>query len=66
MPLKTSVFVYWYLKPVRQNCMYSIHTSVFHPPENLTYQYGICNNFFDFDNLHILIISTVAIILDYI
>jgi len=29
----------------------------FHPPENLTYQYGICNNFIDFDNLHILIVS---------
>ena len=50
-------FISWFLKPVHQNFRYSIHTSVFHPLENLTYQYDISNNLLKFGNLHILIVS---------
>ncbi len=38
----------------------------FHPPENLRYRFDICNNFIDFDSLHILIVSTAAGILKMI
>ena len=46
------------IKPIISGpCFVQIfHTSVFHLPENLRYQFDICNNFIDFDNLHILII----------
>ena len=60
MSIKTN-----YLRPLF--CVDTPYKSKFlHPPENLTYQYGICNNFIKFDTLHILIISQPAIVFDYV